>query len=785
MLKNFLVVTARHLLRQQSYFLISLVGLAGALFSILLIFLWIQDELQTDAFHKDSDRMYRLLVNIDFGGGGLSTWPNTSGRFGDDLRDNFSDQGIIVTTHNSQALLQVGENNFREDGLYTDPEFFRVFSFDILQGVADSVHGKHSIAVSQRLAIKLFGNEDPINKVVRVNGNRDLEVKAVFASHRQSSLTFDFVMPLEIYREAIGASWSYGNYNEQIYLKLKPGRSAVDLASRINAYDDKRALSNNDNPKRIDYWLQPFREAYLNGKFENGRVAGGRIEYVRIFSLAALVILLVACINFTNLSTAQSTLRTKEVGIRKVAGAGRSSLVLHFLGESVLLSSVSMCTALILVLATLPFFNDLTNKALQLHFLDVRLLSFLFGVTILSGLLGGIYPAVLISSFKPATILKGNLHGFLKGSRVRSALVVVQFAATLVLVASVLIIYDQIRYIQQKNPGYDRAAMISFNARISMLTRFDAFRHEVNQLPGVVSVSRANENITSLQNQNNGLDWPGEPEGSNTFFRTIVAEHDFPAMLNLRLKEGRLFEGQADTLNFILNERAVEVMGLNQPIGVQISQWGFQGEIVGIVENFHVRSMHEAIDPVVIMCASGNWPRRVYIRLAQDQISSTLPLIERLVKKYSPESPFEFSFLDEDYNRLYSNEQLTATLATLFTILTVVISGLGLLGLTAYTVERKRKEIAIRITLGATVSGLVSSMTGGFIRLVLLSCLVAIPVSYVLMVQFLDRFAFKTELDWKIFALAISLVVAFSISIVISQVLRATSANPATTLKCE
>lgn len=785
MIKNFWMVTIRFFMRERMYAMVNVLGLAGALLSATLIFLWVQDELRTDAAHPDVDRIYRLMVNIDFGDKGLATWSNTPGRFGDDLRNQFSDRAYIVSLSQSQSLIQEGENVFRENGVYADPEIFRVISFPILQGDADSLTGKHSIAISSTLAGKLFGEENPIGRDIRVNGNRDVEVKAVFAIPSNTSVFFDFVMPLDIWKEFIGSSWSYGNFNERIFVKLHPGQSAENLTAQINATEDARAVETNDNPARIQYWLQPLKETYLHSQYKNGAPDGGRIEYVRTFSLIALVIVIVACINFTNLCTAKSTLRCREVGIRKVVGAGRASLAIQFMGESFLLSSLSLIAAVFLVFALLPFFNELTGKSIQLDLLETQLLTFLFAVTILSGLLGGAYPAVLLSSFKPVGILRGDTSGLLRGGSVRSSLVVLQFIVTFVLCASALVIFEQIQYVRNKNLGYDRSSTISFGGRTSLITKFEAFRQEASRLPGVTGISRADGNITNVQNHNNGVDWKGEPEGNNMFFRTIVAEYDFPRLMDLRVTEGRLFESLADTMKFLLNQRAVEVMGLTHPIGEEISQWGFKGKVIGVVDDFHVQSMHEAIDPVVILCAYGTWPRRVYVRLKPDQMETTLPQLETLVRKYSPESPFEFTFLDDDYNRLYKNEQVTASLATMFTSLTLVISGLGLLGLTAFTVERRKREIAIRKTLGASVAGLSGHISMVFSRHILVAIALGVPISYYLLETYLGNFAYRVSLDWTTFAWTVICVIAFSMSIVLSQVVKAALMNPSEVLKQE
>ncbi|HMJ69810.1 MAG TPA: ABC transporter permease [Cyclobacteriaceae bacterium] len=787
MLKNFLLVASRNFMRQRFYSFINIFGLSTGLASALFIFLWVNDEVTTDATFQDSERLYRIVSNLKMGNGETLTWDVTPGPLAEAVTETVPEVELAVKTmNNGSGLLQVGDKSFMERGLYADSLFFKLFDFKITNGVAFPLD-QSSIAISNKVAKNFFGNEDPIGRMVRVGGAHDLEVKAVFEDiERGSSMRFDYILPMEIYRAERGEGWNWGNYDHPLYVKLQEGASPDVVIKKINAMEDERvkALGAGDE-SNVDFYIMPLKDYYLNSQFENGVSVGGRIQYVKIFSVVALFIVLIACINFMNMATARAVQRAKEVGIRKVVGAQRGSLIRQFIGESIVTTLLSMMVALGIVYALLPLFNEVVSKRIVMDLSDPWLVISCVVIVLTAGLVAGSYPAFFLSSYKPASVLKGTMGAGFRGAALRKTLVVFQFALTVIMIASALVVQRQVEFIRNKNLGYDRKSVINFDANGDVHKRFESFKAEAEKIPGVQMVSRANNSLVQVNNQNRSVTWPGRPDDDNTFFRTVVVDHGYLEVMGLTLKEGRLFNNTiADTASFVVTQRAVEAMGLGNPIGTRISQWGNPGMIVGVVDDVHTRSMHEAIDPVVFMYRP-QWTGRVFVRYDPDKTPEVIAGLEGLVKQFVPEYPFNYTFLDEDFEKLYSSEKVTGSLAFGFTIIAIIISGLGLLALAAYTAERKRKEISIRKTLGASVGAIVTLMARDFARLSLIAALVGCPVAWLLMSEFLEGYAYHMDLTVDLFVITAVVVVVISIATVIFQVARAAVANPVDALRNE
>ena len=784
MIRNFLTVAIRNFLRQRLYSFINVFGLTSGLTCALFIYLWVHDEVSKDKFHEESEKIFRIVSNLQLNDGEILSWSITPGPLAEDIRDNIPEADLVVRTQDAGGqLFQYGDKRFTESGFYADPDFFNLFSFEILQGIPNKDTADiSSISISQRLASKLFGNEDAIGKTVKVNNQYDYTIAAVFKdTDSRSSLQFEFIFPFEIYKKNRGGGFNWGNFDHPLYVKLHDEDQSGAAIAKINA---RRAEANPDGDN-IEFYIQPFTEYYLNADYQNGRPSGGRIKYVRIFTVVAVFILVIACINFMNMATAKAANRAKEVGVRKVVGAGRKGLIAQFIAESTMISFISMLLALALAYLMLPLFNALVNKEILLDLSDIRMVGIIILITVITGIVAGSYPAFFLSSYQPARVLKSTNAQEMGGASLRKILVVFQFGLTVILIASSLVVYNQIQFIMNKDVGYDRESVLTFPLQGNLGDTYDAFKNELQQVSGVRYVSRADNSLVQVNNQNGSVEWPGKPDESAIFFRTVTVDYDFPETMGLELLEGRFFKQEFnDTSTFLLTERAVEVMGLQNPVGARIVQWGQPGEVIGVVSDFHSRSMHEAIDPIVLMFQP-KWAWRVFVRFDAGQAGEAIRQIEEVHKKYVPEYPFNYAFLDDQFEKLYNNEQVIGSLALGFTIMAIIISALGLLGLAAYTAERKRKEISIRKTMGASVSGIVSKMSTDFIQLSLIAAILGCPIAYYLMGKFLQSYAYHAPLKWDLFIITALIVLFLSLATVIFQVTRAAIANPVDALRNE
>ncbi len=786
MLSNFMRVAIRNFMNQRLYSLINVIGLSSGLVCTLFIFLWVRDEVEKDRSYKDADKIYHVVCNMGSIGTDTITWITTPGLLGDAIREKVSGvTSTVRTMNNGPQLFEYGDKSFLEKGYYSDPEFFDIFNFRILNGQTSvESRSKDWTFISESLAQKLFGNEDPVGKHVRLGSKYDLTVAAVFENlPNESSFRFEFLIPLEIIREQQGTGFNWGNYNYPLYLKLADEKNLSLISHQINELQNQ--LVGAGETDEVTFYLQKFSDYYLHSNFSNGRPDGGRIKYVQIFSAVAVFILVIACINFMNMATARAVTRAKEVGVRKVVGAQRTSLIIQFIGESLLVSLLAIVIAVLATLLLLPSFNLLVSKQIVFDLSDPVVVMILIVTVLTTGVMAGSYPAFFLSSFQPGSVLKGSIAAGGAGGSLRRALVVFQFSLTVILTASALVVYNQIEFIRNTEIGYDRQSVISFSARGDLGKNFKSFRDELMQDPGVESISRASNSLVQVNNQNGSVIWPGKPANSQQFFRTVSVDIDFPETMGLELIEGRFFSVDFnDTLNFVITQKAVEVMGMARPIGQKITQWGFEGTIIGVVKDFHSQSMHTAMDPIILIC-NPKWTGLVFVKLKDEGQHESIARVENLFRKYNPSYPFEFSYIDDDFEKLYKNERITGSLAMSFTVMAIIISGLGLLGLAAYTAQKRKKEVSIRKTMGASVTAIVLMMSRGFVNLCLIAIVIGCPIAYLLMDKFLESFAYHTTLDWKIFAITSAAMLVLSLSVVIFQVFKVAVTNPVSALRNE
>jgi putative ABC transport system permease protein len=789
MLFHYLKLAYRNFRRYKSSFFVNLIGLSTGLACALLIYLWVYDELGMDKFHDNERRLFQVMQRTVKKSGEINVFENTPGPLAQALVDELPEieyaVPVMPRSGEEKGILIVGEKQVRGAEQYAGKDFFRVFSFELIAGDRNHpLDEKYTVLISDEMARALFNTtDDVVGKKVEWN-RRDTtisyHVAGVFKKPSlNSSLQFDLIFPFELYADVEPdiKEWKYNDPNT--YLVLKEGVDPVQVNAKVNAFLQERT-----DQKNQFLFVRKYSDKYLYGKYENGVQVGGRIEYVRLFTIIAIFIVVIACINFMNLSTAKATRRIKEIGVKKAIGAARRMLVFQYLGESLLITFISLVVAVLLVLLFLPQFNEFTGKNLRFEF-DMNLILSLLGITLLTGLVSGSYPALYLSGFRTANVLKGKFDSSKGESWARRGLVVFQFTVSVILIVSVLVVYRQVSFIQSKNLGYDKDNIVIFKKEGKLNENMETFMHEVKNIPGVLNATSYRNNLMGGQNKTDGVIWEGKSPDDKTIFGQINVDYDFIETLGMEVIEGRSFsrEFSTDDKKVILNEAAIAAMGLKDPLGKDIKYYIYEYQVVGVVKNFHFESLYEPLKPcfIVLRPNGGN----VVVKIKAGEERETLASLEQFYHKYNQGLPFEYKFLDEDYQKLYASENLVAGLSKYFAGIAILIACLGLFGLASFTAERRLKEIGIRRILGANDFAIVSLLSGDFTRMVIVSIAIALPVSYLLCKNWLDKFAYHTNLEWWLFAASglISLFIAwFTVSM---QTFKATRVNPTEYLRSE
>ncbi|HEX5169879.1 MAG TPA: ABC transporter permease [Cyclobacteriaceae bacterium] len=785
MIRHNLTLLYRNFLRTKSYFLINLTGLTAGLACTLLIYLWVRDELAMDRFHEKGSQLYQVMEHQQYADN-IMTTTSTPGILSEALKDEIPDVEFAATTSwISPFTLSVDEHNVKANGYYVGKDYFQIFSYSLVQGEASKVlEDKLGIVISRGLALKLFGTEENvIGKTVELQHKQSFRVSGVFENvPATSSYKFDFVLSFEIFKDENKWVTSWGNNGPSTYVTLRGGSDADAVSEKIKDFIKKREEDSN-----VTLFLKPYSERYLYGRYENGKPAGGRIEYVRLFSIIAVFILVIACINFMNLSTARASRRAKEVGIRKSIGAQRSSLMTQYISESVAVSTISMVLAVVIVWLFLPQFNLITEKQIALDLKDRSLLLWIACITIVTGFLAGSYPAIFLSGFRPAAVLKGEVRGSWGELWARRGLVVFQFFLSVILIVSVLVIYKQIEFVQNKSLGYKKDHLIRIPVEGKVETSRETFINEVKTIPGVINASCIGHSMLGRNNNTSGLEWEGKDPNELILFENVRVGYDMIETLGVEMAAGRTFsrEFSTDTTKIIFNEAAIRVMNMENPIGKHIKLWEDDMEIIGVVKDFHFQSLHDVINPLFfILDLKYAWSVMIRIEGGGKE-KEILAALDKFYAAYNPGFTFDYKFQDEEYARQYAAEQRVATLSGYFAGFAIIISCLGLFGLATFTAERRLKEIGIRKALGSSATNIVLLLSSDFTKMVLLSIVLGLPMSYWLLSQWLQRFAFHVDLKVWYFLAAGVIALLIAWLTVASQAIRAANVNPVNCLKVE
>ncbi len=783
MLLHNLKLFFRNIKRNKSTFFINITGLSTGIACVMLIALWVFDELSMDKFHENGARLYQVVETPEIDGRRVQN-PNTAGLMAETMAIEFPEiESSTSVKESGEFLFSYEENNLKARGLFTSPEFFDVFSFQIVQGDKQYIlSDKNSVVITEDLATRLLGSTDnAIGKTIKLNGERQFTVSGILGNvPNNSSLQFDFVIPFEFFKEISPNTLNWDINTTQVYLVLKEGINVADFNSKIEGFIGTKT---NSNGRFLTTRL--FSDNYLYDKFRDRVEKSGRITYVRLFSLIAFLILVIACINFINLSTANASKRLKEIGIKKAMGSKRKELVTQYLVESLLMTGISAILALLIVVLLLPQFNELAAKEMKLGFEPEYLLIF-SSIFLITGLLAGSYPAFYLSGLKTISTLQGKLNTSFGEVFARRGLVIFQFVLSTVLILSVFIVYKQLEYTQNKNLGYNKDNLVYFDINGKIRQNLDAFLSALEQLDGIKSASSITTNIVGGNNTTTRLKWPGKTPDEQEVFQIRPVNFNMIEIFDIGILKGRSFSREygAEESKIIFNQTAIEAMGLKNPIGTKVSLENTDFEIVGVTEDFHFASLHEEIKPLFFILRP-EWTKSVMVKIQAGQEKIALANLQNFYEKYSPEMVFDYKFLDQTYAVQYAAEMRVSTLSKYFAGIAILISCLGLFGLATFNAERRKKEISIRKVHGQSAVQILLMLSGEFAKPVLLSVMIAIPIAYLLAKDWLSGFAYHIPLHTWYFLAAGFTVLSVAMLTVGSQAIKAANNNPVNGLRDE
>ncbi len=786
MLKNYFMVAWRNLLKSKVYSIINIIGLATGMSVALLISLWMYDEFTFDHYHSNHDRLAKIMSTQTFSGE-TSTYPTTVVPLEKELRTRYaSDFKRLSLTWHSTNILAAGDKKISQTGIWAQPDLPAMLTLKMNKGDASAFKDPSSIMLDQSVATALFGDADPINKTVRINNNTDLKVAGVFEDIPLRSGFYGTKFLLPWYNKANWwntqtAAWS--NHGCQLIAEINDHADFDKISAKIKTTtQDHGYVQSNEQLQ-----LHPMNNWHLYSEFKNGKQVGGAIQFVWLFGIVGIFVLFLACINFMNLSTARSEKRAREVGIRKTIGSVRTQLIFQFLSESLLMSFLAVLFSIGIVQLSLSFFNTIAGKEIFIPWSVPLFWLIILGFTAITGIVAGSYPAFYLSGFNPIRVLKGTFRVGRFASVPRKALVIVQFTVSVSLIIGTIIVYRQVQYAKNRPVGYAREGLITVVMNTSEIYgHYDVMRNDLIQTGAVDNMAETNSSTTEISSNNNGLDWKGKDPGIDPLFGTIAVTHDFGKTIGWQIVEGRDFSRNFnDSGAFILNQSAVKVAGLIDPVGKTMKWLNKDHVITGVIKDMVMNSPFTPTVPTIFQLKP-DWVSVIIIKLKTGMaLKESLSKIEPVFKKYNPASPFDFKFTDEEYAKKFSDEERIGNLATVFALLAIFISCLGLFGLASFIAAQRTKEIGVRKVLGASVFNLWQMLSKEFLLLVFISSLLAIPIASYFLNQWLLRYEYRTGISWWMFAAAGTCALFITLITVSFQAIRAAIANPIKSLRTE
>ena len=790
MIKNYFKIALRNIVRHKAFTAINIAGLAIGMTCSIFILLWVQNELSYDRFHKNADKIYRITARA----GEFNAAVNCAGMPAELKAKIPAVENFVRLSHPSTNVFEVGTRKFEEKNVfYADSTFLQVFSFQLVNGnAATALMRPDAVLITEDMAKKYFGRENPVGKALRKNNGSNVMVTGVLANIPSNShLQFDFILPMSSIAQSDDdlKTNTWQNFNYYAYLQFakdfKTTPAAIEgLVKQIDKIYKEHVK---EAELKVDFNLQALTSIHLHSNYQVDVSGHGNVQYVKIFFVVALFILVVACINFMNLATARSARRAKEVGLRKVVGAGRKQLIGQFLGESLLISFLSLLIAVGMVWLLLPWFNDLAGKKLAIHLMDGRLIITLTGIALLTGLISGSYPALFLSGFRPVQVLKGNMKNMGGNLFFRNGLVVVQFVVSIVLLAGTAIVYKQLTYIKKMNLGFDKSNILYMQMTGEMWGKQQALNAQLKQNPLTANYTIINDLPTNLTSGTVNVKWEGKDPNTQIVFPTLFVDENFIDVFHMKMLAGRKFstEFKADSTNYILNEKAVQVMGMkvSEAVGKPLSLWDAKGTIIGVVKDFNYKPIQNPIEPLII--GLNRWGGLAVVRTQPGKTDATIKALAKISADLNPAYPYSYGFLDQDLANLYTGEQRMGKLFNLFAILAIFISCMGLYGLSAFLAEQRIKEIGVRKVLGASVFNVVYLLSRGFTGVMLIAILIAVPVAWLAINSWLKSFAYRVDADWTIFLAACVAALAIAWITVSYESIKAAIANPVKSLRTE
>lgn len=788
MIKNYIKIALRNIKKQKGYSFINIFGLAAGMACCIMILLWVFDELSFDGYQKNSNELYRVVEEQLYAGGQIFPVAVTPGPLAAELKNNFPEiKNAFRYTSAPRLLIRQGENIFYEPSIgMADPAIFEMLTFKFIKGDRENVFNNiFSIVLTETLSKKYFGNEDPVGKTLKIENQYDLTVTGVIENiPKNSHLRFDGVMPFEIL-QAVGRRLDiWGNNSYFTYIQLEKGVDMELVNGKIAGVIKKHL------PQSVTtLYLQPITKIHLHSDFAADFGGHGDIKYVYIFSLIAFFVLIIACINFMNLTTARSSNRAKEVGMRKAAGAFKIDIIKQFLGESILLAFLSLVLAVLIVILLLPSFNNLSGKEMNLNFIiNKSVFPGILGIAIFTGILSGSYPAFFLSAFKPANVIKGSLRKGAKSAFFRRTLVLIQFSLSVFLIIAAYVVQNQLDFISNKDLGYDKDQVIFMRNGANTARYYESFKTELLRNSNILAVTASDNLPTYIMNSTSGFNWEGKDPNDEILIHNTDVSYDFFETMKMEILEGRAFSKEFPTdMNeaYIINEECAKLLGESSAIGKRFARDNNNAKVIGVVKNFHFKSLTNKIEPMAISLFTPGAYSLFLIRISGNNISENLKFVENTWKHIAPDYPFEYTFLDEQFDRLYRAEQRMGKIFNYFTILGIFIACLGLLGLASFMAEQRTKEIGIRKVLGATIPNIVYLLSREFIILVAFANLIAWPLAYYFMNKWLGNYAYHAKIGVIIFVFSALVAVLIAVLTVSYQAVRAAKADPIKSLRYE